>query len=215
MIDTPLPSSDVSTLRLSRVDVLQRLIDFGRRAMAELRPFASGQPFCKVADRLNRITHWLCIAIALQLRIGDGALDAPRAPKTGPEPDHETAERPDAPEREYEYERLFDFGPSVSERAERYLDRPFGEVVALICKGLGMKPDWDAWADEPWAQVEASYPPSPPGEGQTASAVRVGASGARPPALLPTSPPRPAADPPQEGREVRSGDTILSSRPRP
>ena len=32
------------------------------------------------------------------------------------------------------------------ERFEFYLDRPFGEVVARICKGLGMKPDWAAWA---------------------------------------------------------------------
>ena len=199
MIDTPLPSSDVSTLRLSRVAVLQRLIEFGGRAAGELMRGGGPRPFSQLAMKLARIVHWVCVAVALRLRIGEGALDAPRPPKRAPRP-----EREDLFDREsfFETERFFETEASAMKAAERYLDRPFGEVVALICKGLGMKPDWDAWANEPWARHETNYPPAPPGEGQTASAVRVGASGARPPALLPTSPPRPAADPPQEGREA-------------
>jgi hypothetical protein len=36
------------------------------------------------------------------------------------------------------------------------LQRPMGEVVALVCKDLGLQPDWDRWAAEPWAIAEAA-----------------------------------------------------------
>jgi hypothetical protein len=32
--------------------------------------------------------------------------------------------------------------------------RPVGELVALICRDLGLQPDWDALAEEAWAQAE-------------------------------------------------------------
>ncbi|MGZ6011372.1 MAG: hypothetical protein ACXWK0_06015 [Caulobacteraceae bacterium] len=32
--------------------------------------------------------------------------------------------------------------------------RPIGELVALICRDLGLQPDWDALAGEAWAQAE-------------------------------------------------------------
>jgi hypothetical protein len=32
--------------------------------------------------------------------------------------------------------------------------RPIGELVALICRDLGLEPDWAAFADEAWAQAE-------------------------------------------------------------
>ena len=32
--------------------------------------------------------------------------------------------------------------------------RPLGEIVALICKDLGLDPDWDLLADEYWAKEE-------------------------------------------------------------
>ena len=51
----------------------------------------------------------------------------------------------------------------VREAAERVEDdgifgdimtRPFGEIVALICRDLGLKPDWDALSGEIWAEEE-------------------------------------------------------------
>jgi hypothetical protein len=39
--------------------------------------------------------------------------------------------------------------------------RPVGEVVALICKDLGLEPDWDRVAGEWWARSEINR--SPPG----------------------------------------------------
>ena len=32
--------------------------------------------------------------------------------------------------------------------------RPVGELVALICRDLGLQPDWDALAEEAWAKAE-------------------------------------------------------------
>ena len=50
------------------------------------------------------------------------------------------------------------------------LDRPLGELVALICRDLGLDPDWSRLAQEAWAQAEAAsgdprspFVTSPPG----------------------------------------------------
>jgi hypothetical protein len=37
--------------------------------------------------------------------------------------------------------------------------RPLGEIVALICKDLGLEPDWDRLAGEYWAEAEIRKPP--------------------------------------------------------
>jgi hypothetical protein len=37
--------------------------------------------------------------------------------------------------------------------------RPLGEIVALICKDLGLEPDWDGLAGEYWAAAEIARPP--------------------------------------------------------
>jgi hypothetical protein len=34
--------------------------------------------------------------------------------------------------------------------------RPVGELVALICRDLGLDPDWDVLAEEAWAKAEAA-----------------------------------------------------------
>jgi hypothetical protein len=38
-------------------------------------------------------------------------------------------------------------------------ERPLGEMVALICKDLGLEPDWDRLADTYWAKAEIKRPP--------------------------------------------------------
>jgi len=43
------------------------------------------------------------------------------------------------------------------------LNRPIGELVALICRDLGLEPDWSGFADKRWAQKEmADEPPGSP-----------------------------------------------------
>jgi len=34
------------------------------------------------------------------------------------------------------------------------LTRPVGELIALICRDLGLSPDWSLLAEEAWAQAE-------------------------------------------------------------
>ena len=41
------------------------------------------------------------------------------------------------------------------------LDRPVGELVSLICRDLGLEPDWPRLADEAWAREEMDNPRSP------------------------------------------------------
>jgi hypothetical protein len=41
------------------------------------------------------------------------------------------------------------------------LDRPVGELVSLICRDLGLEPDWTRLAEEAWAKAEMDDPRSP------------------------------------------------------
>lgn len=53
-----------------------------------------------------------------------------------------------------------------------FLDRPVSELIARICKTLGVTPDWSLWEDEAWTKEEAvaqaappaAIPPDPPPE---------------------------------------------------
>jgi len=43
------------------------------------------------------------------------------------------------------------------DRYDDQLNRPLGELVAIICQDLGLpEPDWELFADEPWAEAEAA-----------------------------------------------------------
>ena len=57
----------------------------------------------------------------------------------------------DTPDRDLHRER--------SDRIERedledFSDKPVSEIIAIICKDLGITPDWQAWSLEPWAIEE-------------------------------------------------------------
>lgn len=54
-------------------------------------------------------------------------------------------------------ERLIDEAYERLDDEERYgdlLDRPVSELIALICRDLGLSPDWPRLAEEAWAQDE-------------------------------------------------------------
>jgi len=67
-------------------------------------------------------------------------------------------------------------------------ERPLGEIVALICKDLGVAPDWDLLADTYWAQAEIKRPPpgSPYAGWKTARAPWPDGAPAPPPTLVPS-----------------------------
>jgi hypothetical protein len=68
---------------------------------------------------------------------------------------------------EDEVERLVDEAGERLDDDDIYGDvtaRPIGELVALVCRDLGLDPDWTRLADEAWAQAEieggaAGWPP--------------------------------------------------------
>ena len=144
-------------VRDSRMAALERLLAFGMAALTALDAEAGAS--LSWVNRFCRLTHWMRLAMALIRRLAEGAvfriagLHEPRRH----DPDVElAAERPEREERE-------DSRDDRTETGDAYLDRPFGEVLALICKGLGMTPDWAAWSCEPWAQLEIHHrtPASP------------------------------------------------------
>jgi hypothetical protein len=67
-------------------------------------------------------------------------------------------------EGESDAERLLD---DLDERLQDeddadFADRPLGELVARICRDLGVTPDWSLWADEAWASEARGGPAAPP-----------------------------------------------------
>jgi len=191
------PAQEVSTLRMSRMAILERLIVFARAALGGLLRHGDFSAW-------SRIMGWMRLAITLQSRIRHGAFEEPRKP------------RAPRPERLIEYENLLgdlfsDLGLDLDEfddegapggkpgTVKSYLELPFGQVVSLICQGIGMTPDWDAWASEPWAQEEIATQP--------AGSPYVGYATKPPKTALPAPPPQrwPPSAPPALGLAAPPG----------
>src|ERR1044071_1559387 len=152
---------DLRTLRLSRVAVLNDLCERASEAIAGMKGGLEGlrgKAILTHTNRFVRLCRWLRVAIWLTWAVLRGDWDVPRqviARRRALQADAERPERADPFER-------FD-GPEPAERFSHFLRRPFGEVVAMICKGIGLTPDWDAWVPEPWAQEEVrTRPPTSP-----------------------------------------------------
>jgi hypothetical protein len=65
----------------------------------------------------------------------------------------------EADAEEGELEQLFDdLDERLADREDDddFLDRPVSELVARICKDLGVSVDWSLWEDEAWAIEEAA-----------------------------------------------------------
>jgi hypothetical protein len=65
-------------------------------------------------------------------------------------------------ERIYEEldERLYEY-----ERYDEFLDLPMQDLVELICKDLGVKPNWERWQGENWPAWRKTKPAPPPAGG--------------------------------------------------
>ena len=67
---------------------------------------------------------------------------------------------------ETEVDRLADEAAERLEHDDLYGDlttRPVGEIIALVCRDLGLSPDWSRLAEEAWAQeeIQGGAPASP------------------------------------------------------
>jgi hypothetical protein len=183
---------DLIALRRSRIDILMRLGEVARERLAGVTHRLESEPH---TDRLlttlsicyARISRWIRLIITLCLHIERGAWDEPRPP-------HPMRRRREGAERAAEAlaeTRLAaepgrdpedDERPEPEETFDAYLARPFGEVVALICRGLGVTPDWAAWSAEPWAQEERrTRPATSPYADWPEPAAEVGQGAIKPP----------------------------------
>ncbi len=99
------------------------------------------------------------------------------AAEAAPAEDLNPSERPERPERERlrDYERFSFQGRAADNKLAEILKRPTVEIIALICRELGLPEDWprlaeEAWADEapnedwaePTSEPEMGASPSPP-----------------------------------------------------
>ena len=69
----------------------------------------------------------------------------------------------DTPDRDLHRERSDRIEREDLEDFEDFSDKPVSEIIAVICKDLGITPDWQAWSLEPWAIEErrTNVPGSP------------------------------------------------------
>jgi len=144
-------------LRLqARVIWAQRLIEALRvRLTAELEALDNGQAPASLAEARG--------------------VEAQTEPKPKPE-----ADRPERRERLTESER-FGFERRGSDKAlAEILKRPTAEVIALICRELGLPADWPRRAEEAWARGEPDLdwtePPGRPSPGPSPSPARTPAA---------------------------------------
>jgi hypothetical protein len=118
-------------------------------------------------DAYAKITKAMRYVIVLQTRVFHGGLcqASPRRTKQRTERKALVAEAVEgAIAREAETdeaaERLIEnLDTRLEAEAPEDYDRPIGEMVAVICQGLGITPNWAVWKDTEWAQEEIATHP--------------------------------------------------------
>jgi hypothetical protein len=96
---------------------------------------------------------------------------------------------------DHEFEALFDhLEERLQDREDTdFLDRPVGELVARICRDLGVTANWSLWEDEDWAIAEG-VTARPAGPGVPEPTVLHTAAAGPPPRPPDNPPPRPYWD---------------------
>ncbi len=211
MTGTPLPTDDCgspATRAAERLAMLRELAQIGMGLARDVarRAQAPGAAAGDLGLAYGRIARAVRQTLALETRLEDGIevrrredraaheLQAARLARRTLERRTKLvrravgqaieAEAEDADRVEYLIDRL-DERLDDRQDDEDFLDRPLGELVARICKDLGVTVDLNLWEDEDWARPEAAAPPPPSGEAGPALTL-----GPEPP--TPAEPPRPA-----------------------
>jgi hypothetical protein len=110
------------------------------------------------------------VAEATQIAIADAQAAAGKPERPPPAPPHpfdvrkarveRVVERLAQAEHPDDVDRVLDLAYEASERLDDedvygdLLDRPMSEIVARLCKDLGLSPDWSELAQELWAKAE-------------------------------------------------------------
>jgi hypothetical protein len=163
-----------------QLQILDRLAEAGLEIALALEAQAKGGEAVvqgDVAMAFNRVARAVRQTIMLQSRLIEAAQDRKRAASGRRAAARASAARlvRDAIEEEAgaDKERAERLAGEAAERLERedfgdLLERPFGEVVAGLCRDLGLSPDWLALAED-CAAAEAALNGGP-GEGASPAA---------------------------------------------
>jgi hypothetical protein len=177
-MSSPLPAAAPNPTRTQRrLAVLKQWAEAGvalARTAVETVTQGTGLSLARGALALARIFQAVRLALALHARLSDPESPAFRpapAKSVAPRTAERTAER-DAPD-ETPTEDPAPKRPPVEDPTrlssllasdDAILRRPLAEIVKVICKALGVTPEWSLWSDPPQAPAgPAAAPPSGPG----------------------------------------------------
>jgi hypothetical protein len=177
-------TSDPAAARTERhLRMLAELAEIGMNLAREVSRQALDQsqdapPAADLALTFSRIARAVRQTVALEAKLAEGPAQRPplsvsdrwRSARRKRQVSEIVAGVIDAEVGEYDVEGLHD---DLQERLDDgdeeadFADRPIGELVARICRDLGITPDWSLFEDEDWAIEEArTRPPgSPPPAG--------------------------------------------------
>jgi hypothetical protein len=134
------------------LDLVRKLIDYGRDLAATLHQRAAADPYfactlfgtVDLAQILARITRGLQLAGMLESRLIRRAARPPAAPTTAAATrSAPRATRPAAQRTEPEPAGL----PTAEEMAARFRRQPIGAAIADICRDLGIMPNHPLWPE--------------------------------------------------------------------
>ncbi|HEY4031744.1 MAG TPA: hypothetical protein VGM25_15480 [Caulobacteraceae bacterium] len=143
-------------------------MDVARAVAARARAAGPEEDLGALANAYARVSRAVRLTVMLQSKL----MQAPRAAPEPEAPD-EASERSE--QHKFRVERIVErvlrtqhddedeidrLSAEVAERLDdedlygEVLDRPLGELVALICRDVGLEPDWARMAQEAWAVEE-------------------------------------------------------------
>ena len=176
-LDSAAPSQERSGTALERqASRLERLADAGMELVEALVAQAKGSGPKVVEGDLglaySRVSRAVRLAVLLHHQLSQGAVDpvttAEAAARTAAA-EHKKAhiaravriiERVAMDHCRIKPSKAGDYAYTARERLEDddihalVASRPIGELVALLCRELGLEPNWDALEQEAWAQAE-------------------------------------------------------------
>jgi len=155
---------------------LKELAEIGMDLARTIRQQAEAEPekAAELAQGFAHVAKAVRQTVALEAKLAEGPLaPARRTLRRRKKQIRRTVERAIVDQMEG-----FSLGLALCDLHERLdgerfdediLDLPPSQVIARICKLLGVKPDWERWQDEEWAveerqaaEAKAAKPPNPP-----------------------------------------------------
>jgi hypothetical protein len=152
----PNPVADTGSRAGRLLDLVRKLIDYGKEIAGTLRQRAAtglGFDAFRFGTRdlaliLARITRGLHLAIALEARVLQNAARLDAEPAASPAPSrHKPRAAQPAARRAPEADTILAHLPTPEQIAAEVRRRPIGAVIADICRDLGIMPNHPLWRE--------------------------------------------------------------------